>query len=417
MAMATLKTTNLRNRIDDTKKRIAKLFIDQCQNGAQTKCLESYKAAACGQFIGGNAKNSKQRGLHGTAAALRVLAETDSADSRTLIPKIITYLEKREEIEVSLQKEKARQKCNLDEKNTIKISEVLYALSLVGHGIQSTEPLVQKIAERLIQSMKERKGWSYFVDDVDPPQLLPTAYAILGLSANGYPQAEGASEYLAEVLKGRYVEKKTDRNEIDADVIVDVACLYAITFAKVHIQNDFLKTVLKSIWQKLKPLLGEPLEQNIEYSYKRQQNCYVRVPWQLYLIALSTHYDFNWAFSSSTVQKTLKNILDKAQYAGLIYPHSGKMTSARTNAILFEVLSILEDKLAHKNIFWLCEVKEAIIGFFRHKYTRRVSGVLFLVLTVIVVLKWCLGTGKVTDLGQEIVGAIWVGLLLTSLKK
>ena len=101
----------------------------------------------------------------------------------------------------------------------------------------------------------------------------------------------------------------------------------------------------------------------------------------------------------------------------LVYPHSGKMTSARTNAILFEVLSILEDKLAHKNIFWLCEVKEAITGFVRHKYTRRISGMLFLVLTGIVVWKWWFGTGKVTDLGQEIVGAIWFGLLMIFLKK
>lgn len=31
--MATLKTTNLRNRIDDTKNHIAKLFVDQLQNG------------------------------------------------------------------------------------------------------------------------------------------------------------------------------------------------------------------------------------------------------------------------------------------------------------------------------------------------------------------------------------------------
>ena len=310
MTMTISKTTDLRNRIDDTKKRIAKLFVVQCQNGAQSKCLESQKAAACGQFIGVEVKNSKQRGLHGTAAALRVLAETSSAESRAIVPKIITYLEKRENIEVALQKDeqKARQKYELDAKNTIKISEILSALSLIGPGVQSTESLVRKFAEQLVGSIREGKGWSYFIDDDNGPELLPTAYAILGLSANGYSEAENALKYLVEVLEKRYVKNKTEQIKIDADIIVDVVCLYAVTFAKAQKRNDIFKTVFKVIWQKLKPLLSEPLEQNIEYSHMKQENCYVRIPWQLYLIALSAHYDFNWAFSGSAIQKKLDSI-------------------------------------------------------------------------------------------------------------
>jgi len=414
--MAISKTTELRKRIVSTKEHIAKLFVDQCQNGAQTKCLESYEAAACGQFIGGNAKNSKQRGLHGTAAALLVLAEANLPDSRELIQKIINYLEKQEEIEVSLQektKQKARQKCDLDAKNTIKISEILYALSLIGPGVQSTESLVKKLAEQLVGSIRERKGWSYFVDDNEGPELLPTAYAVLALSANGYSEAENALKYLVEVLEKRYVKNKTEQIKIDADIIVDVVCLYAVTFAKAEKRNDIFKTVFKVIWQKLKPLLSEPLEQNIEYSHKKQENCYVRIPWQLYLIALSAHYDFNWAFSGSTIQRKLDNIL---KTDALIYPHSGRMVSSRTNSILFEVLSILEGKLVHKNIFWLGEVKDMAAGIIRHKYTRWIARILFFGLTVIIVYKWCC-VGTITEIVPDVLGAVWVSLLMITFKK
>lgn len=417
--MAISKTTELRKRIVATKEHIAKLFVDQCQNGVQTKCLESYEAAACGQFIGGNAKNSKQRGLHGTAAALLVLAEANSEDSRALIPKIITYLEKRENIEVALQKDeqKARQKCDLDAKNTIKISEILYALSLIGPGVQSTESLVRKLAEQLVGSIREGKGWSYFIDDDNGPELLPTAYAILGLSANGYSEAENALKYLVEVLEKRYVKNKTEQIKIDADIIVDVVCLYAVTFAKAQKRNDIFKTVFKIIWQKLKPLLSEPLEQNIEYSYKRQKNCYVRIPWQLYLVALSAHYDFNWAFSGSAVQKKLYNILDMLRTEdALIYPHSGRMVSSRTNSILFEVLSILEGKLVHKNIFWLGGVKDTTAGFIQHRCIRLPAGIILALVTIFFIYKWW-REGTIADLGANLLAAVWGSLLVIAFKK
>lgn len=418
------RTKKLKTNIAAAKKDIAKIFKEQCKNGAQAKSLEEHEATACGQFIGEQAKNSEQRGLHGTVAALRVLAQEDSEESRILVSKLVKYLSNREEIETQTQTddEKARlirQKCELDSKNVIKVSEALYALSYVHTGVYGTEALVKKLAAELIKAFKEDKGWSYFTDDDNGPELLPTAYAMLGLSAKGYSEADAAAKYISDQLKNKYLAKNA-KQDIDADIMIDITCLYAINFKKARTdlikQDENLKKIFYIIWGKLKSIVTEDLEQNVEYSHRKEKYYYVRIPWQLYLIDLTMRYEFKWAFSSSIVQKKLQNILSKVSKDGFFYPHSGRMISARTNAILFEMLSIIEKKLEYKNLFFLGITRDKFTDFLRAKKTRIGAFIILLILSFYIFHKW-FQTGNISELGPELLGAFIVSLITIICKR
>ena len=63
--MCRKKTNILIGRIKSARKHIEHLFEDQCANGNQTTNLPDDTLAACGQFIGDNARSIGQRGLHG----------------------------------------------------------------------------------------------------------------------------------------------------------------------------------------------------------------------------------------------------------------------------------------------------------------------------------------------------------------
>ena len=67
---------------------------------------------------------------------------------------------------------------------------------------------------------------------------------------------------------------------------------------------------------------------------------YVRVPWQLYLLAaLVARHGSMWQFGSSRSQSFLDKLLSKIEGDGLRYEPSGRYLSSRTNGIAYDVLS------------------------------------------------------------------------------
>ena len=387
---------DLAQRIFDARKLIRNLFIDQCKNGQQTIALNNEEVTACGQFIGETARALQQRGLHGTAAALKVISMDLSEDSKVLIPKLVKYLENREsyEIECREDKEQAISKCKFDFLNVMKLSEVLLSLKSVPQSIHDTSKVASVYADRLRSCFKEDKGWSYFVDDTEPPQILATSYAFLALASLGDTDEVVKSEqFLIEHLRKRYHIKSVSKPE-DTDIIIDVGCLYALTFrgqsTGISSNKDLiLKRSFSSIWKRLEPLMDEDLEGNIEYWYKKTKTSYIRVPWQLYLLVLAAYHSFHWRFSCATAQKKLKHTLDIIDFEGFRYPHSGKMLSSRTHAILWEVLTYLEDKLSKNKVFsislFLDHCRNALSSF----WSRVATAVFALAIIVYVLVKWC----------------------------
>lgn len=366
--MPSKSTRRLLQLLRCARQKIEKLFIEQCARGQQTTNLDDATAAACGQFIGPDAKELSQRGLHGTAAALKVLCQTDEDDARSLVKQLVKYLSEREAVEQQVNdSDEARvvrvsYKCDLDRHNVIKLAETLEALAYAQHAGADVSTQLSEIRNSLTANVRDDKGWYYFTEEDRPPEILPTAYAMLALAeAGSYEEANRAEKYLTEELAGYY--QPGANNVPDSQTrAVHIACLYAVTFRKRpngEGDSDTLAAVFHSLWRRCERELDHDEEQNVEYWRELSKTCYVRVPWQLYLLALAARYNFRWSFSRSLAQTLLNRLAQETRLHGFIYPHSGQRPSARTNAIVHEVLGHLIDVLQHRNLAVLpraCEV-------------------------------------------------------------
>ena len=83
-------------RLEEARSEILQRFVNRCQKGPQISDLPN-DVSACGQYLDAG---SRQRGLHGTAAALRVLSGSKDTEARSLSERIVSYLVSRTDIEV-----------------------------------------------------------------------------------------------------------------------------------------------------------------------------------------------------------------------------------------------------------------------------------------------------------------------------
>jgi hypothetical protein len=363
-------TQKLAQSLRQARRRIEQLFIEQCSNGEQTGNLSDDSIAACGQFVGSEARKLGQRGLHGTSAAIKVLSQVDSDQARKLVPRLVKYAENRREIERQCRLDDqagqslADYKCDLDEHNVIKLGELLEALACAQQGGVDVTSAITEIRTRLIDQRRDGKGWYYFTEESRPPELLPTAYAMAGLAAAGsFEEANVAEGYLADALLHFYQSGQQHTTDSQTRAI-HIACLYAITFRKrpdEQAHTERLQPVFKAIWNRCCDELDHDDEQNVEYWRQLNKTCYVRIPWQLYLLALAGKYSFSWSFSRSAAQSLLARIVRTAKVDGFIYPHSGQQPSARTNAILHETLGHLVGLLQHRDLGILPRLWEIVV--------------------------------------------------------
>jgi hypothetical protein len=272
--------------IDKTLRNLGDAFLNCYESGHQARDLAPINAGAFGQSLDQPA--SSHRGLHGTAAGLRVLASLDRPDARRATQQIVHYLAHRVDLERTVGSGEARddnvKKALLDEHNVIKASEVLYALRFVDARVQERNALAERIATRLQDGIIGSTGWSYFLDDQGSAQLLPTAYAVRALDAHGYDVRQPVQHLM------RQLASEAGRQ---TDTSVQVACIWVLSFRSTRptgADEAKLKAWLTRLWRRLEPLLAQDLETNIEYS-RRNANYYVRVPWQLYLICTAARLD------------------------------------------------------------------------------------------------------------------------------
>ena len=342
------RTEDYRKRITAARTRIRELFRDQCKNGQQTVTLTEQKGAACGQFL--EVLVRSQRGIHGTASAISVLADDTALDSINLVRRLVHYIQTRETCERG-------EKCQRDKENVIKVSETIFALKVVPQTTINTTDYATTLAEPLRKLIKNDRGWSYFLDDTDDPEPLPTAYACLALKQLGNDAVvDNARKFLLEHLRTRYLNAQWD-NSRRIDTMTDVFCLYVVTktadASSGTNERAELKGIFECLWDHLCQLMQEDLEQNIEY-WHQESTCYIRVPWQLYLLSLAAEYSFRKRFSTLLAQHQVESILDQVTGSGFRYPHSGKFLSARTYAIVFELLGQLQAHLSRENLSnWL----------------------------------------------------------------
>jgi len=321
------------------REAIEKEFIDQLTSGKQSTFFTTQKALACGQFL--RSPELSQRGLHGTIAALFVLAQAKEEVTRLHVPKLVRYLEQRETLEATITSHDAKlpDRLDRDSRNVIKLGEALYALSFVKSGLAKTEAFQKKIAKKLSDSMVQSTGWPYYTNYTsDSPALLPTAYATLGLSATGF-EVTRPLEFLVKELNAMKGTKLDDTSHFAEACL----CLYVVSTNRSKL-DQATRSSLKHITRRLMkaPLcsFSDYQEQNIEYRLNAEHD-YVRVPWQLYLIAAAS-INTPWRNMTWAIQKHLDGLRAEIQGAGFKYRWSGPRVSARTSAILYECLKHLQ---------------------------------------------------------------------------
>ena len=396
-------------QIAATLSKLAGSFLRCYEVGEQSRDLNPMGGGAFGQFLDQPA--SHHRGIHGTAAALRVLASLDRADAQSATTQIVRYLTHRIDIEGQIGSHETRddrvEKATLDEDNVIKNSEVLYALKFVKATVPERHDLATRIAGRLHTGIVQGKGWPYFLGDGSIPQPLPTAYAVRALAMHQYDVREPV-QYLVTQL-----ESPASRQ---TDIWVQVACIFVLAYlpsGSADIDDDKLKSSLLSLWGKLEPLLRQDLEANIEYTYK-DLNYYVRVPWQLYLICAAARLKPLQCFGSSVAQRRLSSIVQAVNSRrGFIYPHSGDGLSVRTNGILYDVLALIKEEMKPRS-FMLRPfyIWDNIRVFFGSQLVRAATILVILALIVAGIWDWVRKPdASIGDLGPELLGGVLLFVL------
>jgi hypothetical protein len=333
--------------IESAQRAIAKRFIVECGSGPQVLSLPA-DMKACGQFLG---SGSPQRGLHGTAAAIRVLASDGRSPARQLVPQLIAYVGDRDNIESKLSGGTVLTKqLQRDSQNVIKLSELLFALSFVERAVAPTDTLKADLATRLQNGMIDRRGWGYFLSSGPEPELLPTAYAVRALASHDY-DVSAPVEFIVNSLR---VPPHQTTAFARTDVSVRVLGLYTLGFLKNQeelVNQSLLKELFLPIWRSLERVFYDDLEQNIEYSVSAE-HFYLRIPYQLYLMGLAAKLAPFRSFASHAMQRRLKSVLNAVESPeGFVYPHSGHFVSSRTNAILYDVLLTIKEEIPRHSAF------------------------------------------------------------------
>ncbi|MEQ1823442.1 MAG: hypothetical protein ABL949_13110 [Fimbriimonadaceae bacterium] len=344
------------------QKRIADLVAQQCKDGQQTKHLTqqppALAAMACGQFFGGNASQWKQRGLHGTAAALSILAR--EVDYEDVVTGLLAYLERRAVCDNQDNKTAVApgfdQRWWDDENNVIKISEVLRSLK----HVPNKSPSLHKTYSERLASAKAGNLWPHFLGGTDPSSPVATAFAVLAASEiNNHREA-------VQHLYSEYDRYRTSAQFDPVAPAMRILILYCLTFRAEwknldKDERDKLRNLVKQEVAGSGQLLWTKSEQTLQYN-REQVNHYLHVPWQLYLLALQAVSDPQSLYAFRTQQR-LNTICDLVKGSGFHYGGSNGHLSTRTNGILYDVLEAVRDAMISSPPTSLTRFKERILWF------------------------------------------------------
>lgn len=403
---------SLTEQIGDALQRITDRFLRQCKYGAQTTTLPK-EFAACGQFIGDDAETIAQHGLHGISAALRVLGPCQSEECKPLVYRIVSYCEANFGVHPTLPKDSFLEDRS-DTENVIKLGELLYGLSFVTTAQAERDRLVKIVSGKLNDALQNGKGWGYFLGDTEP-QLLPTAYAARGLAEHGF-DISGPREFILEALTPREGSSTTEA----ADLTTAVACTYCLTFsrsfASVGSGKSTLRSAFRLAWRSLEPLLAEDIEQNLEYWRGKdvKDTCYVRIPWQLYLLALAAEYSL-WRFGGFRSQRRIRYVINALQSGSFKYPYSGKYVSSRTYAVAYDALEAVRVRVRRLIWLWFINLIDRARVVAGSRFIRIVAAGGALLFICIAIKEW-LHTGRPSDVAPELIASL-MALILSGARK
>jgi hypothetical protein len=393
------KRPNLIERMNEAQQHVTAMFVHQCAFGEQTKRLPA-TMAACGQFVGAEA--IPQRGLHGISAALRVLGPCSSKECKEIVAKIVSYCEALFGVNTGVQLDESLAVAEVDKNNVIKLGELLYGLSFVTTAQAEQDRLIRHIAKLLNDSFIGGKGWGYFLNDAQV-ELLPTAYALRGLAENGF-DVTAARKFLLESLAA-----PSQSATSPADLTTAVACTYCLTFYRNSSveQDPLLRKAFLDVWSSLEPILEEDIEQNLEYW--GDGTYYVRIPWQLYLLALASEYS-RWRFAGFRAQQCLNRVVDALRRDSFKYAYSGTYLSSRTNSVAFEVLVAIRERVRYLLWIRIANVIDSARVFAGSRLVRRIAATLALGIILYSSWQW-MQSVKLSELAPHFISGVIILLL------
>ncbi|KAA6336739.1 hypothetical protein EZS27_015121 [termite gut metagenome] len=392
------------------QEKIKDMFLEQVEKGKQSKNNKD-GIFACGQFL--NFLESNQRGLHGTAASLRVISHYAPINNDTL-NSLLKYAEFFVEIEGngdSYNKNTAQ----IDSNNVIKKSELLYALSFIKDGTADCSPLIKRLANELLKCKIEEESWPFFSNfNSDVPDIIPTAIAVLALHANKYPSLDKCQKYLLKEIKG-HIKKIKDPETFSKIVLALYVLVYTEFQPTLSNKKKEYSSILKEIWASDFAFMKNDMEQNIEYPYNTR-HFYVRIPWQLYLLAISNKLSIKYSSKVSYFAR-LNSALKQANNEGFKYLQSGKNISSRTNAILFDVLEHIKEEREKSLLIYVLNYYDKFINFLQKKYVKKFFNVVGLCLIIYSFYLWKINdTSLITQSAPSFMASFIVYLFLYNIK-
>lgn len=321
----------------DVQVRIAEKFCNELMTGSRRHEIPD-NMYACGQYF--DLPGWPQRGLFGTAAALTVLARAGSNNEAPcdVVPGIVEYIRRRDEFEIASAVERGdlaywTEKLDFDRLNTFKQSEVLAALTVVQHGVVAADDLRSLITCRITSGRcDDGGGWGFALKPSVESHVLPTARVVHALALNGQDVTSEAAQ-LCESLMKRSIQSDYP---LDA-VYMDTYVLHAL-LASDAISSREARRVQDRHWRLLSSDLVPVREANHDH-LDGLKTRYVRVPWQLYLIANAAEVRPLRQYLGQRAQCSLSIVCDQVlSDDDFRYPDSGKYISTRTYSILYECI-------------------------------------------------------------------------------
>ena len=309
--------------------RIEEQFRDLLENGAQAEGVPPGVYAA-GQHL--NPYSLNQRGFYGTAAALLVMSRSlPSANRIGIIEGLIKYINDRPHIEQGLantaeDRAMLPARLILDWKMAFKCADLLYALAATPAAVAGRETLLQSLLGRLHSGHRAAGGWAVDLDASRDRDPLATASVVRGLNAAGLPI------------------DATDLDLVRADASAVgsaspyVRCFCLLVLLEVNGSDEVARGIFDALLDTLKPELHEPTEANYEFTVGNRQY-YVRVPWQLYLIAGAALCKPTTLLFTPDVRRALLGCVQAVDSPdGYVYTAFGHMKSTRTYSVLMDTL-------------------------------------------------------------------------------
>ncbi len=254
---------------------------------------------------------------------------------------LVKYLAQRPAVERAIERDKPRlgtleKRLLQEQQNTVKQAEILYALSFVSTGLASCDQLRYEIAERIMTGLVVgSSGWGVTLNSGAVISELATAHVLRALSANGFP----VSASIHEELRGRLLARARSSGGTVDEVYVSTFVLQVLIETSL-IQRSEAVLVFDYLWLRLKDKLAEPRESSIDLLGDHDRD-FVRVPWQIHLIADAWLVRPIRRYLASSTQAALNQIVSGVLGEGFRYPDSGPYVSTRTYGYIYGMLSII----------------------------------------------------------------------------